>query len=161
MVIRHVLAFAVLAGLAGCGGDVSEDASTAATACPGGAVTIRDARLAPTRPGQKVAAAYLAICNGLGEDDALVGVDWPGASAVEIHLSEMEDGVMSMRPIDRLPLPVGEEAVLAPGGAHLMLIGLNSEVAEGDAATMTMRFENAEPLTVSFKANPADDAHAH
>ncbi len=92
----------------------------------------------------KMSAAYFTLTN-LGQDDnALVSLSSDKAKAVEIHISEMQDGKSTMRQIQQLPISAGESALLAPGGLHIMLIGLTTPLAEGEMVDFTAVFENGE-----------------
>ena len=61
--------------------------------------------------------------NGRPSSDATSNL----ARKTELHLMEMDNGVMRMRPIEGgIDLPAGKTIHLAPGGYHVMLIGLNA-----------------------------------
>ena len=49
---------------------------------------------------------------------------------------------------DGIDLPSGGSVIMEPGGTHLMLEGLTTEVAEGQTVTVVLRFRKAPPLTV-------------
>lgn len=66
------------------------------------------------------------------------------------------DGMMTMQPIDRLPVPAGDSAVLEPGGYHIMLLDLVEPLAEGESIEITLEFEVAGEVVVS--AEVRDDA---
>ena len=89
----------------------------------------------------EVAAGYFTMRNG-GPDDALISVSSPAASAVEMHVSEMKDNMMSMRRLDRVAAPPGVPIAFEPGGMHLMVFGLKP-VKDGDSVPMTFTFEKA------------------
>lgn len=140
------------------------DQQTATSECPPG-VTILDAWTKPARAGQPVSAAYVTICNGGDEDDALIAVGngpTPVAGALEIHESSMTDGVMSMKQIARAPLPAGQKVTFKPGGGHIMLFNVETEIADGAAPTFRLDFENAEDIYWAFEVRePDDSAHDH
>ena len=119
----------------------------AAWANPKG-VSISEAWARPTIGEGRVTAAYMTITNASGEDDVLKGVTSPRAKRVELHRTEMtDDGVMRMRPIqDGLPLPAGGTAFLKPGGAHVMIMGLDGTLAEGEDLPLTLELENSGPI---------------
>ena len=94
-------------------------------------------------------AAYLVIRNPGEQDDALVAVDAAMADTVEIHSVTMDDGVMRMRPVDSVAIPAGGEAVLEPGGYHIMLIGIRDALAEGDSVPLTLRFRSGATVDVT------------
>ena len=73
------------------------------------------------------------------------------AKRVEIHETEMTDqGVMKMRPVeDGLALPAGETVTLKPGGKHIMVMGLDGELAKGATLPLTLDFEVAGEVEVA------------
>jgi len=95
-------------------------------------------------------AAYMTIHNDSDVEDALVGADSPSAASVEIHLSAMDDeGMMSMTPVEEIAIPAHADAVLEPGGLHIMLIDLAEPLVEGAEIEITLEFMTAEPQTVT------------
>jgi hypothetical protein len=102
------------------------------------------ARESVTRTG----AAYLTVRNGGDAADRLVGVASEVADRAELHSSVVQDGVMRMRPVDAVEVPAGGEAVLEPGGLHVMLIGLKAPLEEGDSFALRLVFEDAGEVEV-------------
>lgn len=97
---------------------------------------------------QGPAAAYFRVSNASDTPDRLVSASSPGAETVELHQSLMEGGVMRMLPVAALEIPAHGEAVLAPGGYHLMLLGLKTSFADGARVPLTLVFEKAGPVEV-------------
>lgn len=62
---------------------------------------------------------------------------------VQVHDMQMHDGVMKMREHGRLDIPAGKTIELAPGGMHLMLMGLKKPLKAGDAISVKMTFVGA------------------
>jgi len=94
-------------------------------------------------------AAYMVIHNSMDEDDALLGASSPAAGVVEIHESSMdEDGAMAMMHVEEIPIPAHADAVLEPGGYHIMLIDLVEPLTEGTEIELILEFATAEPQTV-------------
>ncbi|MFQ5564181.1 MAG: copper chaperone PCu(A)C [Parvularculaceae bacterium] len=117
-------------------------------------IAVTDARVRPAA-GRPVTAAYFVLCNAGGTDDALIGVESGIADTLEIHESHMnEAGVASMTRLEELQLPAGEPVRLEPGGAHVMIIGLSSDIDEGARVRLTLRFRNAEPIEIEAEARP-------
>jgi copper(I)-binding protein len=56
---------------------------------------------------------------------------------------EMSGMVMKMRPIASLDIPAGQPVTLKPGGDHVMLLGLNGPLREGQSFPLTLTFEKA------------------
>lgn len=94
------------------------------------------------------AAAYLTIVNRGGKPDRLVTVSSPVAGKVSIHLSEMTNGVMRMKPVHSLPLDPGARVTLEPGGLHLMLMKLRERLRKGNKLSLTLTFEVAGKIDV-------------
>jgi len=109
-------------------------------------LTLRSARLGPT-PGA-VAALYLTLENAGPGDERLVGVR-SAAEASELHetVHDGETARMEARP-EGFALPAGGALELAPGGKHVMLIGLPGALAVGDALELVLVFEQAGEWTV-------------
>jgi copper(I)-binding protein len=63
----------------------------------------------------------------------------------------MDNGVMKMRPLEKgLAIEPGKTVKLAPGGYHLMLMDLKSPLKKGDKLPLTLEFEKAGKVQVSF-----------
>jgi periplasmic copper chaperone A len=118
----------------------------------------------PTLPGQGGGGAYLGLRNGGTVPDRLLGASMEGAT-VQVHEMRMEGDVMRMREIGTLDLPAGATVKLAPGGYHLMLMGLKAPLKIGEKVPLKLRFEKAGEIEVMVnvedKAAPAVDAHKH
>jgi copper(I)-binding protein len=120
-----------------------------------GEITVSDARV-PVPAGAN-GAAYRALTNDGDEADQLVGATADVAEVVEIHATTTEGGSMSMQQVDGVEIPAGGEAVLEPGGLHLMLLGVTQELVEGDTVDITLTFEGSGEQTVSAEIVPTGD----
>ena len=123
---------------------------------PGAAVAVdyRSGSLRVTDPWGRASAgptsaAYLVILNDGGTADRLIGATSPAAERVEMHVHLMEGDVMRMRQIEAVDLPAGAITRFAPGGHHLMLLGLTAPLQEGAAIPLTLVFEGAGTLTIT------------
>jgi hypothetical protein len=67
----------------------------------------------------------------------------------------MQGMVMKMRPITGLDIPAGQPVTLKPGGEHIMLMGLNQPLHEGQSFPLTLDFEKAGPRTVTVTVEKA------
>ncbi len=117
----------------------------------------------PTPAGAPNGGGYMTITNKGSADDRLVGGRTPAATRVEIHEMSMDGGVMRMRKLaGGLALPAGETVTLAPGGYHVMFIGLKAPFRAGDSVPVTLDFQKAGSVTVEFRVqatSPADHDH--
>jgi copper(I)-binding protein len=114
-------------------------------------IQVTDAWARPSVGPGKTTAAYMTIANDSASDDVLKGVRSPKVKVVEVHQTTVTpDGVMQMRKVeDGLPIPAGGSLALQPGGAHLMLIGLEEPLQPGDQVMLTLEFAKAAPLEVA------------
>ena len=94
-------------------------------------------------------AAYMTVTNAGDRDDRLVAAESDAAETIELHETSMENGTMRMRRVDDgIPLPAGQTVSLAPGGLHIMLVGLAHPLREGESFTLQMSFEEAGSVTL-------------
>ncbi|HSQ05526.1 MAG TPA: copper chaperone PCu(A)C [Burkholderiales bacterium] len=124
-------------------------------------VSVMNAWIRATPPGQKTAGAYLEIRSR--ENAALVAVSTPVAVKAELHTMNMAGGIMRMRPVEKIDLPPGKPVALAPGGLHIMLTGLKQPLKEGERIPLALTIQPAAgaPLTVKVDAEVrALGAHA-
>ena len=114
-------------------------------------IVVSDAWVRPTIGEGRVTAAYMKIQNVSTAEDVLRGVQSPKAARVEIHETNMTaDGIMKMRALESgLSLPAGASALLKPGGAHVMVMGLDGKLAKGQTLPLTLEFETAGPIEIS------------
>ncbi|MGJ3262960.1 MAG: copper chaperone PCu(A)C [Salinarimonas sp.] len=98
-----------------------------------------------------VAGGYLTIVNTGSEPDRLVGGSAEIAERFEVHSMETVDGVARMAPVEGgLEIPPGASVALAPGGYHVMFMGLRRPLAEGESFEGTLVFERAGEVPVTF-----------
>ncbi|MCA8926892.1 MAG: copper chaperone PCu(A)C [Alphaproteobacteria bacterium] len=115
-----------------------------------------------TPPMARVGAGYLTITNTGATTDRLVSVACDCAKAAEIHEMKMDGNVMKMQQLpDGVAIPAGGSAALAPGGNHLMFIGLKHGFVEGETFQATLTFEKAGPVTVEFAIGPLRPMKGH
>ena len=93
-------------------------------------------------------AAFLTLTQ-TGAADRLTGISTPAADMAMLHETIDDRGVMKMREVDGLALESGKPVILAPGGKHIMLMGLKAPLKEGSRFPMTLTFQHAPPMTVT------------
>jgi hypothetical protein len=92
-------------------------------------------------------AAYVTITSPTA--DRLVSASTPVAKKAELHTMSMQGMVMKMRPVSGVDIPPGQPVSLKPGGEHIMLMGLNQPLREGQSFPLTLDFEKAGLRTVN------------
>ena len=113
----------------------------------GGAPSVSDSWARAHSAGVSVGAAYLTITGG-STSDRLVGAGTDRATMVQLHTVEQSDGVAAMRQVEGVAVPAGKQVVLAPGGTHIMLMGLARPLVSGETFPLSLRFEKAGEQTV-------------
>ncbi|MCL8483543.1 MULTISPECIES: copper chaperone PCu(A)C [Bradyrhizobium] len=104
-----------------------------------------------TPGGAKTGAGYLTIENKGSAPDRLVAVSGDVAGRIEVHEMAVNNGVMTMRPLEKgLVIEPGKTVALAPGGYHLMLMELKSPLKQGDKLPVTLEFEKAGKVAVTL-----------
>lgn len=118
-----------------------------------------------TAPRQANGAGYFVVANPTSTADRLIRADAAVAERVELHTHIMEDGVMKMREVEFIEVPAEGEARLEPGGFHIMLLGLEAPLTEGESFPLTLEFENAGEVEVEVAiedvAGPAEGHGDH
>ncbi|HEY8084790.1 MAG TPA: copper chaperone PCu(A)C [Methylophilaceae bacterium] len=121
-------------------------------------VTISNAWVRDTKPGQDVGAAYMTLKSPA--DTQLIKVESQMAGTVEIHEMSMNNGVMKMRMLDTLALPANKAVELSPGGFHLMLFDMKKPFVPGTQVDMVLTFKGKagktfkQKITVPVKTAP-------
>ena len=120
-----------------------------ATDVTAGDLTIAHPHSRPNLPNRP-SAAYMKITNAGAEDDRLIAVRSESFGTIELHTVKHQDGVMKMMPVEAIGVPAGGEAVLEPGGFHLMLFDAAGRFQIGDSFDAVLTFEKAGDVMVTF-----------
>ena len=112
-------------------------------------VAVKDAWVRGTVPAQKVTGAFMEISGKSAV--RLLRVDSPIAASVEIHNMTMQNGVMKMFQVDGIDVPAGKTVKLAPGGYHVMLMGLKQQMKPGERVPLKLTFELADKKRESLE----------
>jgi len=112
-------------------------AALLAAGCAFADVTVEDAWVRATVPGQKSSGAFMQLTSTT--DVTLVGARSAAAGVVEIHEMAMDDTMtMKMRAVKGIELPAGKAVALKPGGYHVMLMDLKDTVRVGQKLRLTL-----------------------
>jgi copper(I)-binding protein len=114
-----------------------------------GTVTIRQPWSRPAQAGMN-GVGFFTLVNAGKTPVVLKSVQSPVAGKVEIHQSAMNGEVMTMRRQDTVTIPAGGQVAFAPGGYHLMLLGLKSAQAVGQKVPVTLVFDNGRKAQVQL-----------
>ncbi len=134
--------------------------SLPATAEP---LVVEEAQVRAVPPGSQTSAAFMTLRNPGQRDVVLVAAETPVAKAAELHDHQDADGVMQMRQVAQIVVPAGGSTSLAPGGLHMMLIGLTAPLAEGEPVEIELRFDSGDTqrLEAPVRRIVVDDEGSH
>lgn len=110
-------------------------------------ISITQAWVAETIGGQSRTAAYFSITNGSGGEESLMGASSSDAAHTSLHRTQTVDDISSMQAIDALTLQPGTVTQLAPGGLHVMIMGLDGPLEAGGSISLTLDFLEAGEVT--------------
>ena len=94
----------------------------------------------------------------------VVAAQTSAARKAELHSHTMQDGMMVMRQLPQVEIPAGQTVTFQPGGLHIMLIGLNHALEDGQQIDLTLDFADGHKLELQVPVGqpgmPAQD-HQH
>lgn len=120
------------------------------------AVTLGDLELTgaftrATLPNAPVGGGFVTISNKGSEADRLISVASPIADVAQLHEMKMEGDVMKMNEVaGGIEIPAGGTVELAPGGFHMMFMGLKEPLVEGGKVPVTLTFEKAGAVEIEL-----------
>lgn len=135
-----------------------------ATAAFGGDIMIDDPYARASGMSAKAGAAFFTIHNHGAEADRLVAATSEISKVTELHTHrDMGDGIMKMVHVEEgFEVPAQGSHSLARGGDHVMFMGLNAPMTQGDVVSVTLTFEKAGDIVVEIPVDlERTDAMAH
>jgi len=123
-------------------------AALAALPAAAGELAVTNAWSRSTPPVAKVGVAYFTLRNDTKKSDRLLKLSTPVATKVEVHRTEVIDGIARMREVAVLHVDAGQVLEFQPGGLHVMLTGLKQPLVAGTAFDLEMLFEVAGPRKI-------------
>ena len=112
-------------------------------------VTVVDPYVRMVPPGQPATGAFLVLKNGDDKDHKVVKAESAAAKVTELHNHVHEGGMMKMRPVKDIDIKARGEAVLQPGGMHVMLIDLKQTLKEGENVALKLIFEDSSSKEIT------------
>ncbi len=156
--LRLVAALVAAAALgAGAVASLSGGASPPAVAAEAqaGPLAITGLWARATPPGAPTAAGYLTVANPSATADRLLAIASPAAATAEIHEMRMENDLMIMRPAaGGVEIPAGGTVTLAPGGLHVMFVGIGAGFRVGETIPVTLTFARAGSVDTVLEVLP-------
>jgi copper(I)-binding protein len=114
----------------------------------GNSIVIKSAWMQLGPPSQKNTAAFMIVENHSSKDVTLLSASSEVCKVVELHKMENVNEVMRMQKVDKVVIPAKGQMEFKPGGYHLMVIGLNRPLKEGEEVEVKLQFTDAIQKTV-------------
>ncbi|MEJ2136983.1 MAG: copper chaperone PCu(A)C [Desulfofustis sp.] len=111
-------------------------------------ITVQDAWIRGIPPSATTTAAFMTIHNAGLDDAILKSADCEVAENVQIHTMEQVGEIMKMKEVSELRIPANGQAILAPKGYHIMLIGLVRPIKEGESIPLSLNFADRPTVVV-------------
>lgn len=108
---------------------------------PTGYLTVSDPWARPGFAGGNSGAFF--VVHNPGNADLLLSASSDISEMVEVHRTIMDGDVMQMQPQESVPIPAEDMVAFAPGGLHVMLIGLKADLVAGDTFELVLNFRDA------------------
>jgi hypothetical protein len=113
-----------------------------------GELTVTSAWARATPPGISMGVVYFHLENGSTKSDRLLKLKTSVAASAGVHRTEIVGDVARMREVAVLHVAPGEKIEFAPGGYHVMLMGLKKPLVAGKTFELELVFEVAGPRRV-------------
>ncbi|MBI1731442.1 MAG: copper chaperone PCu(A)C [Gammaproteobacteria bacterium] len=110
--------------------------------------------IAAAPPVAGVNAGYLELTNKGAQSATLTGAESPRFARIEMHRSDMQNGVNTMRRESALEVPAGGTLPFAPGGLHLMLFSGAPPPRTGESIPLTLIFADGVRIPVTAEVRP-------
>lgn len=125
--------------------------------CHPGNLSVQDA-YSPAPLNDRSAAIYFRIENDTGESIVLTGGHTEVARKVEMHRTEISNGLVRMVRLPEIPVASGESLEFRPGGLHFMLVDLTGIPEAGTEIELTITFKNQPDRIIRIPVVSPGDA---
>lgn len=134
---------------AGCSADDQTTKTGTARSTSADKVTVSDAWVKAVPTG--MTGAFAVLANDGDREVRLESVSTDRTGKVELHETVSDgSGGMTMRPKDGgFTIAAGDEHELAPGGDHIMLMGVTQALAPGEEIELVLHFADGSTRTVT------------
>lgn len=125
--------------------------SAGAFAAAADSVSVQEPYVRMAPPNAPATGAFMVIKNNGDKDLKVLKAANPVSRVTELHNHINDGGVMRMRPVTAIEIKAKGEAVLKPGGLHVMMIDLKAPLKEGEIVPITLGFDDGSSKVVEAK----------
>ncbi len=91
----------------------------------------------------------MTITNSGESEIRITGVSSTASRSTELHEVKMEENLMTMRELPELVILPGQTVELKQGSMHLMLIGVNQSLQEGDEVEIQFELQDLPAISIT------------
>ena len=141
-----------------------QDDSTGSTATN---IEISEAWVGLAPPTMAMNAGYFSLSNLTDKPIELVSVTSPAYGSIQIHRSQLLNGIASMKMLPTLTIQPNQQVQFESGGLHLMMRKPIAAMFLGDSAAVQLHFKNGTsvhvemPVLKSKSRDNHNDQHNH
>ena len=103
--------------------------------------------------------AFLVINNRGDKERVLQSASSPVAERIELHAAVADLSPDTMQSVESMSVSPESDLIFAPGGPHLMLLGLKQALEVGDQFPLTLEFRNGDSITLEVGVSEQAPAH--
>lgn len=93
-------------------------------------------------------AVFLNLSNHSTKDATIIGVASNVATKAELHTSKKEGVKITMQKLEEITIKPHNTHEFKPGGDHIMLMGLQKQLKEGDYINLIFYFKDGSQLII-------------
>lgn len=113
-------------------------------------IVIENSRIKAVPASSQNSAGFMILRNNSNKNIQLVKAESDISDVVELHTMTMIDGMMKMRPVEKIEIKAKGFTELKPGGFHVMFIGLKAPLKENENKNVKLTFSNGQKETISM-----------
>lgn len=113
----------------------------------------------PTANTNTPGGVFFTITNHGLKAATLTSAKSDRAHMAHLHKTRSEGGMMTMDMVDEVVIAAGESFTFAPGGHHIMLMGLTKKLTKGDVFDLSLIFEKAGEIVVAVPVTGMSGPH--
>ena len=113
-------------------------------------ITVENARIKAVPSASQNTGGFMVLKNSSTKDVSLVKAESDISNSVELHTMMMVDGVMKMRPVEKIEIKANSSVELQPGSFHVMFIGPKAPLKVEEKKNLTLTFSNGQKENLSI-----------
>ena len=101
-------------------------------------------------PGAKALGGFMTLNNHSDKDRYLVAASSPAFAKIELHRTEMVNGLAKMIHQPQVIVPSHGQTLFKPMDYHLMMMKPKQQLTDGDQVPVTLSFKNGDSEQTTF-----------